>query len=102
MTIGEICKGIDTLPVSRKRTELQQWLDGDVRHWFAGRILPITEEVAERWGRLAADAKLSGRPLALVDGLIAATALEHDLVLVTRNTRDFANLGVDLLNPWEL
>lgn len=101
MTVGEILKGIHNLPDSRKRLTLQDWLDLDVRPWFAGRILPITQEIAERWALLSATAKQRGTPLAVVDGLIAATALEHDLTLVTRNTRDFAGLGVTLLNPWE-
>jgi len=101
MTIGEICKGIAALPASHKRTSLQAWLDSDVRTWFAGRILPVSEEIAEHWGMLAASAKQRGTPLAVVDGVIAATALHHGLTLVTRNLKDFANLGIDLLNPWE-
>ncbi len=101
MTLGEICKGIDVLPLSRKRIGLQEWLDGDVRVWFAGRILPVTESIAERWGHLAAAAKRRGVTVAVVDGVLAATALERDLTLVTRNTRDFSDLGVALLNPWD-
>jgi predicted nucleic acid-binding protein len=99
MTMGEICKGIDLLPVSQKRSGLQSWLEIDVRSWFAGRILPVTESIAERWGHLAATAKQRGIAVAVVDGVIAATALEHGLTLVTRNVRDFASLGVVLLNP---
>jgi predicted nucleic acid-binding protein len=101
MTIGEICKGIDILPVSQKRNALQSWLDIDVRSWFAGRILPVTEPIAERWGHLAAAARQRGIAVAVVDGVIAATALEHGLTLVTRNVKDFASLGVVLLNPWD-
>lgn len=101
MTIGEICKGIAGLPSSQKRTALQKWLDNDLRPWFAGRILPVTETIAERWGQLAAAAKQRGSTLAVVDGVIAATALDHDLVLITRNARDFAGLGVNISNPWE-
>lgn len=101
MTVGEICKGIDMLPVSQKRNALQGWLDRDVRSWFAGRILPVTESIAERWGHLSANAKRKGIALAIVDGVLAATALEYDLTLVTRNVKDFANLGVVLLNPWD-
>jgi predicted nucleic acid-binding protein len=101
MTLGEICKGIDLLPASQKRTGLQDWLDIDVRSWFAGRILPVTETIAERWGHLAAAAKKQGVALAVVDGVIAATALEHDLTVVTRNLKDFTGLGVMVLNPWD-
>jgi predicted nucleic acid-binding protein len=101
IAIGEICKGIDLLPVSQKRTGLQEWLEIDVRAWFAGRIFPVTEAIAERWGHLAASTRKQGITLAIMDGLIAATALEHGLTLVTRNVKDFAGLGVDLLNPWE-
>ena len=100
MTVGETRKGIGMLPASQKRNALQDWLDTDVRTWFAGRILPVTESIAERWGRLAAGAKRKGITLAVVDGVLAATAFEHDLTLVTRNVRDFADLGVVVLNPW--
>ncbi len=101
MTVGEILKGIKTLPASKKRSDLQAWLDTEVRPWFAGRILPVTEDIAARWATLSALSKLRGKPLAVVDGLIAATALEHDLILVTRNTKDFSGLGIRLINPWE-
>lgn len=101
MTIGEIRKGIDLLPASKKRMSLQDWLDMNVRTWFSGRILPVTEVIAERWGHLAAAAQSQGASLAVVDGVIAATAIEHELTLVTRNIKDYARLGVVLFNPWE-
>lgn len=101
MTIGEICKGIAGLPAGQRRTALQDWLDIDVRSWFAGRILPVTDSIAERWGHLAATAKQQGLTLAVVDGVIAATAFHHDLTLVTRNVKDFAGLDIDISNPWE-
>ena len=100
ISLGEILKGITVLPSSKKRTGLDVWLNETLRTWFAGRILPVTEPVAERWGRLAAIRQLKGRPLKVADGLIAATALEHDLTLVTRNERDFEGLGLELFNPW--
>jgi predicted nucleic acid-binding protein len=62
----------------------------------------VNEAVAERWGVLEGDRQLRGVPLNTADGLIAATALEHDLKLVTRNGKDFTGLGVQILNPWEL
>jgi predicted nucleic acid-binding protein len=94
LTIGEICKGIAALPASQRRTILQNWLDTDVRPWFAGRILPITEAVAERWGNIAAFAKQNGFALTVVDGLIAATSIQNDLTLLTRNEKDFKPLGI--------
>ena len=100
ISLGEVLKGITVLPTSRRRTELQQWLDGTLRPWFGNRILPIDELVAERWGILAGQCTLKGRPLKVADGLIAATALIHDLAIVTRNVRDFENLDVQIINPW--
>ena len=64
-------------------------------------MLPVTEPIAERWGVLAGQCKIKGRPLSVADGFIAATALEHDLMIVTRNVRDFDGLGVGIVNPWE-
>jgi predicted nucleic acid-binding protein len=100
MTVGEIRKGIDMLQAGQKRSALQYWLDHDVRSWFEGRILPVTEPIAERWGRLSAAAKRNGAALAVVDGILAATSLEHGLTLVTRNVKDFAGVGIEILNPW--
>jgi predicted nucleic acid-binding protein len=101
MTIGEMCKGIAILPIGHRRSQLELWLEKDLRTWFAGRILPVTEAIAERWGQLAATARQQGLGLSVVDGLIAATALHHHLILVTRNTKDFSGLGIPLINPWE-
>jgi len=69
--------------------------------WFAEHVLSVTQAIAERWGALDGQRQSAGHPLNMADGLIAATALEHQLTLVTRNEKDFAGLGVALLNPWE-
>jgi predicted nucleic acid-binding protein len=100
ISLGEILKGITILPTSKRRTELQQWLDGTLRPWFGDSILRIDEPIAERWGILAGQCKLKGRPLKVANGLIAATALVHELAVVTRNVRDFDGLGVQMVNPW--
>lgn len=63
-----------------------------------GRVLHIDAPIADHWGRLMADA---GRPLPAIDALLAATALQHDLTLVTRNTKDFVDFRVRLINPWD-
>lgn len=101
VSLGEIVKGVTTLPVGKRRTELQKWLDETLRPWFQGRILSVNQPIAERWGALAGRCRQNGRPLKVADGLIAATALEHDLTIVTRNVKDFAGLDVALVNPWD-
>ncbi len=101
ISLAEICKGIAKLPPSRKRSQPQQWLDTILRPWFAGRILPVTEAIAERMGRWAGEGEAMGRTIKIADGLIAATAAEHNLTVVTRNTRDFLGFGVPIFNPWD-
>jgi predicted nucleic acid-binding protein len=68
---------------------------------FAGRILSVDASIADRWGLLAAEAKREGRSLSAIDGLLAATAIHHNLTIVTRNVIDFANAQVPIMNPWE-
>jgi predicted nucleic acid-binding protein len=97
LTLGEIRKGVDAVAGATRRQRLVDWLQLELPAFFAGRLLPIDAAVADRWGRLQAAA---GRPLPAVDSLLAATALTHDLVLVTRNVRDFAGLPVQVFNPW--
>ena len=100
LTLAEIRRGIELLPASKRRTQLDEWLV-DLESSFATRLLPITKAIADRWAVLSAQAQLRGTPLANIDGLIAATAFEHDLTLVTRNVKHFAGLGVKVFNPWE-
>jgi predicted nucleic acid-binding protein len=89
------------LPQSKRRTQLEMWLETDLQVRFAGRILGIDGVIADRWGWLTAEAKRKGRPLAAIDGLLAATALHHNLTMVSRNVNDFASAQVAVLNPWE-
>jgi predicted nucleic acid-binding protein len=100
LTLGEIRKGASALPESRRRSHLEVWLERQVKVRFSGRILPISDDIAERWGWLAAEAKTRGRSLPVIDGLLAATALHHNLVLVSRNITDFLVTRVPILNPW--
>lgn len=81
-----------------RRHSLLDWLGADLPNYFVGRVYGIDAHTTDRWGRLMAQA---GRPLPAIDGLLAATALQHDLTLVTRNTMDFAGLEVCLINPWD-
>jgi predicted nucleic acid-binding protein len=101
VSFGELRKGITLRPPGKRTTELEVWLETDLTLLFSGRILPVTRATAERWGVLEGQRQLTGRPLDVPDGQIAATALEHNLTLVTRNVKDFADLGVAVFNPWE-
>ena len=99
--MGEIRKGAAGLPQSKRRTYLESWLELDLQVRFSGRILAIDNEVADRWGWLTAEAERKGRPLAAIDGLLAATALRHNLTVVSRHVGDFISARVPILNPWE-
>ena len=98
LTLGEIRKGIDSLAESARRQRLSHWLEVDLPTYFSGRILSVDAAVADRWGRLVARI---GLPLPAIDSLLAATAMQHGLSLVTRNVRDMQGLGAELINPWD-
>jgi hypothetical protein len=97
LTIGEIRSGVERLRDREKRERLRGWLEQDLPAWFEDRLLPVTVEIADRWGRLVAEV---GRQVAAIDSLLAATALHHDLRLVTRNTVDFRYPGLEVVDPW--
>ncbi len=98
LTLGEIRKGVERLADPVRQQPLLDWLEVELPNYFLGRIVAVDAHTADRWGRLLAGA---GRPLPAIDSLLAATALQHDLTMVTRNTADFAGLGVPLINPWD-
>ncbi len=100
LTTGEIRKGINLLPASTRRSSLETWLERELAVRFSGRILSIDRDVADKWGQLTAEAATRKETLPVVDGLIAATALHHDLTLVTRNSSDMEVARVSVLNPW--
>lgn len=97
LSLGEIRKGIEGVADPAFRQILTDWLEVEVPTYFVGRLLAIDALVADRWGRVQAAA---GRTLPAIDGLLAATALQHGLTLVTRNVKDFEGLGLELVNPW--
>jgi predicted nucleic acid-binding protein len=101
LTLGEIRKGVMLLPRSARRTTLEAWLSKDLPSRFYGRILNVDAEVADRWGHLSGLTSSRGANVALIDGLLAASAIQHNLTLVTRNTKDVAATGVSLFNPWK-
>ena len=100
LTLGEIRKGIASLTDASRRIALETWLDSDLQLRFADRILPIDLAVANRWGQIARKASTTKYTLPVIDGLLAATALHHNLTFVTRNTRDVLATGVPTFNPW--
>jgi tRNA(fMet)-specific endonuclease VapC len=102
ITIGELHRGIERLPTSRRREHLGQWLADDMLERFRGRVLSIDPSVMLRWGALRAQLDQLGRPLSPMDSLIAATALSHGLQLVTRNARDYEDSGVAIVDPWRM
>ena len=102
VTLGELRRGVTLLAEqSSRRTELERMIHERVPAWFQDRILPVTRMIAERWGMLDGERQLAGRPLNIADGMIAATALEHDLTIVSRNVKDFEQLGVAIITPWD-
>ena len=101
ITIGELRYGITLLPASAKRRELERWLISDVATDFTGRILPFDSDTADRWGTIRADARAKGRTIPPIDGMLAATAHQHNLTIVTRNEAHFLDANASVLNPWE-
>jgi len=99
LTIGELRKGACRLPSSSRRSQLERWLD-ELCLRFAGRVLSINIEIADRWGRISATAESNGKSLSSIDSLLAATALHHNLTIATRDTQDFVETQVPILNPW--
>ncbi len=100
ITFGELRKGIEKLPDSEKKDELNQWVKEDLSNRFKNRILDVSMKEVEEWGKVLAKAEKNGIPLPAIDALIAATAKAHDLTVVTRNKKDMNKAGIGLTNPW--
>jgi len=100
VSIAEIKRGIALLSNGKKQNQLTQWLQQELLTRFDKRIIPIDERIALVWGDLMGLSKQQGRPLSSLDGFIAATAIGHNLILVTRNTKDFDFLELPIFNPW--
>jgi len=98
LSIGEIRNGIERLEDSRRKENLELWLEYKLMAWFEGRILPLDRDTLNCWGYLCAH----NRSLPAIDSLLAATAIHHRLILVTRNVKDFLDISeLQILNPWE-
>jgi len=103
LTIGEIYQGIHKLPPDQqlRREHLQKWIEHDLIQRFNSRILPLNLEIIRTWGELTGNAERHGRPLPVIDSLIVATAMTHNMTVVTRNVKDMRSLPVTIENPWE-
>ena len=101
ITIGELNKGIEKLPDSRRKTALEVWLVNDLLVRFRDRIITLDISIMMTWGKLVARLEAIGLPMPAIDSLIAATAAQSGFTLTTRNTRDFQPTGIKLYNPWE-
>jgi predicted nucleic acid-binding protein len=101
ITLGEIKRGIEKLPESRRKQRLNEWLAEDLLIRFEQKILSIDTAVMLTWGAMVARMESQGRSMPVIDSLIAAIASHYDLQLVTRNEKDFVGSGVTVVNPWK-
>lgn len=98
ITLGELARGIARLDPGARQAQLEAWL-ATTEKLFAARVLPIDRDIAVRWGRLTDHCARQGITLGQADGLIAATALENGMAVVTGNTRHFTPTGVKVIDP---
>ncbi len=101
MTLGEVHRGIQKLPQSKKRTELLQWV-GSIEQKFEDKILSFNKDVSILWGQLTAQLEKKGHPMSAFDSIICATSMYNNCCLITRNVKDFEKSGIEIINPWEL
>lgn len=101
LTIGELMRGARKVSDMPRRRRFERWIERDLARQFDGRIIAFDAAAASIWGRLMGDGDRRGRTPSAADAQIAAIALQHELTLVTRNVKDFKEVGVELLNPWQ-
>lgn len=99
LTLGEIEKGIEKLAHGSKRSNLKNWYE-ELQELFGGKIIPISQMEISAWAKMEATTELNGNTLTSIDGLIAASAIAHHLIVATRNVDDMLASGVPLYNPW--
>jgi toxin FitB len=100
VTLAEIRFGIEVLNDAARRAVLTDWLTLKLRPMFAGRVLPVTEDIVLKWRLLMEEGRKTGHTYSQPDLIIAATALHHGLTVVTRDRSDFDKAGVPVLDPW--
>jgi predicted nucleic acid-binding protein len=101
VTLAEIRFGIELLAEPNRRAELNEWLTHKVRPMFEHRVLQVTEDIMLKWRLLVEAGRKTGHVFSQPNLLIAATAIQHDLTVVTRDRSDFDKAGVPVLNPWD-
>jgi len=101
LTFGEIQKGIEKSPNKQRKHKLTAWLEDDLKTRFEGRIIPIDQAVARKWGEIQGITEKHGKKMPSIDGLIAVSALVYHCIVVTRNIVDMEQSGVALFNPWQ-
>jgi tRNA(fMet)-specific endonuclease VapC len=101
ITIGELFKGISKLSPSFRKDKLQAWLQDELLPRYDGKILSLDVKTWMTWGALMARLESSGQGIPIVDSLIAAIVMEHNMTLVTRNVSDFEAAGIHIINPWQ-
>ena len=100
ITVAELRHGVEKLASGHREAALDAWLTEQLPVRFGSRLLVVDATTADHWGRVVATREAVGRPTTAIDALIAASALQHQLVLATRNTSDFESMGLRLFNPW--
>lgn len=101
VTMAELHRGLVLMGSGRRRDRLANWIETELPSRFAERLLPFDLSTAAAWGDIMAASRREGLNLQMMDAMLAATAVVHELTLVTRNVRDFARLGVPIFNPWD-
>lgn len=100
VTIAEVRSGLERMPKGRRRDRIATWLSEDLVVRFEGRIVPVDLAIAQEWGVVVGQARGRGLNIGIMDAFLAATARSRGMTLVTRNTRDFRGLGVEVFDPW--
>ena len=101
-TIGELVRGARKVKEQARRERFERWIEQDLARQFDGRVLPFDGRTAAVWGRLMGDGDRAGRPPAAADAQIAAVAIQHDLIIVTRYVKDLRNFDIQLFDPWQI
>jgi len=102
VSIGEVCKGIERMPLSSRKEQLTNWLHDYLLIRFSDNTFSVDTDVMLTWGKMIARMQASGVSMSVIDSIIAATALHYHCTLVTRNVNHFLSAGVAVLNPWDV